>query len=108
MIDLRSPAESPKSVFAHEHVTCTLDAGGDAPQLTSKESHRKRDSQVDRRELLRTRNPTLPGGTPSGSAAAMGCPRSVKPPLEPRGPQLSNTKNNEGRGSKNEGGTRRR
>ena len=38
MIDLRSPAESPKIVLTHEHVTCTLDAGGDAPQLTSKET----------------------------------------------------------------------
>ena len=38
MIDLRSPAESPKSVLTHEHVTCTLDAGGDASQLTSKET----------------------------------------------------------------------
>ena len=38
MIDLRSPVESPKSVLTHEHVTCTLDAGGDAPQLTSKET----------------------------------------------------------------------
>lgn len=68
-----------------------------APQLTSKESHRKRDSQVNRRELLRTRNPTLPGETPSGSAAAMGCPRSVQPPLEPRNSQLFNTKNEEAR-----------
>src|SRR4051812_43770780 len=25
-------------VSTHEHVTCTLDAGGDAPQLTSKET----------------------------------------------------------------------
>ena len=33
-----SPAESPKSVFAHENVTCTLDTGGDALQLTSKET----------------------------------------------------------------------
>ena len=37
MIDLQSPAESPKSVLTHEQVMCTLDAGGDAPQLTSKE-----------------------------------------------------------------------
>ena len=95
-------------VFAHEHVTCTLDAGGGAPQLTSKESHGKRDSQVDRRELLRTQNPTLPGGTPSGSRAAMGCPRSVKLPLEHRDSQLSNTKNDEERGSKNRGETKRR
>src|SRR3954471_8837088 len=33
-----SPAESPKGVLTHEHITCTLDAGGDAPQLTSKET----------------------------------------------------------------------
>ena len=33
-----SPAESPKSVLTHEHVTCTLDAGDDALQLTSKET----------------------------------------------------------------------
>ena len=25
-------------VLTHEHVMCTLDAGGDAPQLTSKET----------------------------------------------------------------------
>src|SRR3954469_12518612 len=25
-------------LLTHEHVTCTLDAGGDAPQLTSKET----------------------------------------------------------------------
>ena len=39
--------------------------------------------------------PTRPGGTPSGRAEAMGCPRSVQPPLEPRDSQLSNTKNEE-------------
>ena len=38
MIDLRSSAESPKSALTHEHIPCTLDAGGDAPQLTSKET----------------------------------------------------------------------
>ena len=38
MMDQNSPTESPKSVLTHEHVTCTLDAGGDAPQLTSKET----------------------------------------------------------------------
>ena len=27
-----------KTLLTHEHVTCTLDAGGDAPQLTSKET----------------------------------------------------------------------
>src|ERR1041385_4455258 len=37
IFETSSPAESPKSVLTHEHVTCTLDAGGDAPQLTSME-----------------------------------------------------------------------
>src|SRR4051812_32895457 len=31
------PQRTPKSVMTHEHVTCTLDAGGDTPQLTPKE-----------------------------------------------------------------------
>ena len=58
---------------------------------------RQRDTQDSRRALLQTRNPTHPGGTPSGSAAAMGCPRSIRSPLEPRDSQLSNTKNSEER-----------
>ena len=32
-----SPVESSKSVLTHECIMRTLDAGGDAPQLTSKE-----------------------------------------------------------------------
>ena len=54
---------------------------------------RKRGTQAIRRVLFRIRNPTRPGGTPSGRAAAMGCPRSVRPPLEPRGSLPFNTKN---------------
>ena len=54
---------------------------------------RKRGTQAIRRVLFRTRNPTRPGGTLSGHAAAMGCPRSVRPHLEPRGSLLFNTKN---------------
>ena len=38
MMDQKSPAELPKSVFAHERITRTLDARGDAPQLTSMET----------------------------------------------------------------------
>ena len=38
MTDQKSTAELPKSVLTHERVTRTLDAGGDAPQLTSKEA----------------------------------------------------------------------
>jgi hypothetical protein len=60
-------------------------------------SDRQRDMQDSRRTLLKTRNPTHPGGTLSGSAAAMGCPRSIRSPLEPRDSQLSNTKNDEER-----------
>ena len=101
MIDLRSPAESPKSVLTHEHVTCTLDAGGDAPQLTSKETRpTARYARQSTGAFCRPENPTPPGGTPSGSAAAMGCPRSIRSPLEPRNSQLSNTKNSEERDRK--------
>jgi hypothetical protein len=60
-------------------------------------SDRQRDTQDSRQTLLKTRNPAHPGGTPSGIAAAMGCPRSIRSPLEPRVSQLSNTKNNEER-----------
>ena len=50
--------------------------------------------------FCRPENTTPPGGTPSGSAAAMGCPRSIRSPLEPRDSQLSNTKNSEERDRK--------
>ena len=53
----------------------------------------KRDTQAIRWVLFRTRNPTRPGGTPSGRGAAMGCPRSARPPLEPRGSLPFNMKN---------------
>ena len=54
---------------------------------------RQRDTQDSQRALLKTRNPTRPGGTPSGSVAAMGCPRSIRSPLEPRGSLPSTAKN---------------
>jgi hypothetical protein len=47
--------------------------------------------------LLKTRNPTRPGETPSGRTAVMGCPRSVRPPLGLRRSKLSNTKNTDER-----------
>jgi hypothetical protein len=50
-----------------------------------------------RRALLKTRNPTRPGETPSGRTAMMGCPRSVRPPLGLRRSKLSNTKNTDER-----------
>jgi hypothetical protein len=50
-----------------------------------------------RRALLKTRNPTCPGETPSGHTAVMGCPRSVRPPLGLRRSKLSNMKNTDER-----------
>jgi hypothetical protein len=57
-----------------------------------------------RRALLRTRNPTRPGETPSGRTAVMGCPRLVRPPLQPRRSKLSNTKNTDERRAENKDG----
>jgi hypothetical protein len=54
---------------------------------------RKHGTQVIRWVLLKTRNPTRPEETSSGCAAAMGCPRSIRSPLEPRGSLPFNTKN---------------
>ena len=84
-------------VLTHEHVTCTLDAGGDAPQLTSKETRPTARYARQSTGAFAPENPTPSGGTPLGSAAAMGCPRSICSPLEPRDLQLSNTKNSEER-----------
>jgi hypothetical protein len=56
-----------------------------------------------RRALLKTRNPTRPGETPSGRTAVMGFPRSVRPPLGLRRSKLSNTKNTDERWAENKG-----
>ena len=63
----------------------------------------KRGTQAIWRVLFRTRNPTRPGGTPSGRAAAMGCPRLVRLPLEPRGSQPFNMKNKQRTREKEQG-----
>ena len=97
MMDQKSLAESPKSVLTHERVTRTLDAGGDAPQLTSKEVRPAARHARQPADAFEDPKPHTPGGTPSGSAAAMGCPRSIRSPLEPLYSQLSNTKNDEER-----------
>src|SRR3954467_7113066 len=77
-----SPAESPKSVLTHEHFTCTLDAGGDAPQLTSKEIRPV--ARYTRQPAHAFENPKTPhpGGTLSGRTTAMGYPRSTLSPLD--------------------------
>jgi hypothetical protein len=56
-----------------------------------------------RQALLKTRNPTRPGETPSGRTAVMGCPRSIRPPLGLRRSKLSNTKNTDERWAENKG-----
>ena len=88
-----SPAESPKRLLTHEHVTCTLVARVMHHSSRRRRPDRQRDTQDSRRVLLQTRNSTRPGGTPSGSAAAMGCPRSIRSPLEPCGSLPSIAKN---------------
>ncbi|KAF0921195.1 hypothetical protein E2562_039303 [Oryza meyeriana var. granulata] len=77
-LDLPSfPAESPKSVFAHEHITCAPGDERDAQDTSQGESRRERDTQDMPARALGTRHPMLPGETPSGRTAAMGCPRSA-------------------------------
>src|SRR3954469_24947711 len=91
--DLRSPAESPKSVSTHEHVTCTLDAGGDAPQLTSKETRPTARYARQSTGAFADPKPHTPGRDPVRALVAMGCSRSILSPLEPRGSLPSNAKN---------------
>ena len=84
-------------LLTHEHVTCTLDAWVDTPQLTSKETRPTVRYARQSAGAFADPKPRTPGRAPSGSAAAMGCPRSIRSPLEPRDSQLSNTKNSEER-----------
>ncbi|KAK1677539.1 hypothetical protein QYE76_038387 [Lolium multiflorum] len=59
------------NVCSHTNTSpCTLDAERDAPP-------REASAAQDSRRAFETRNPARPGGTPSGLAAAMGCPRSA-------------------------------
>jgi hypothetical protein len=67
----------PRMLFAHEHVTCAPGDERDAQDTSQGESRRERDTQDTPARALETRHPTLPGGTPSGRTAAMGCPRSA-------------------------------
>jgi hypothetical protein len=73
-IDLLSPAESPKSVFAHEHVTCTLDAGGDAPQLTSKEVRPAARYARQPADAFEDPKPRAPGRDPVRDCGGNGLP----------------------------------
>ena len=74
MIDLRSPAESPKSVLTHEHVTCTLDAGGDAPQLTSKETRPTARYARQSASAFEDPKPHTPGRDPVRECGGYGLP----------------------------------
>src|SRR3954462_6137465 len=84
-------------VSTHEHVTCTLDAGGDAPQLTSKET--RPTARYARQSTGAFADPKTPhpGRDPVRECGGYGLPRSIRSPLEPRDSQLSNTKNSEER-----------
>ena len=69
-----SPAESPKSVLTHEHVTCTLDAGGDAPQLTSKETRPTARYARQSAGTFVDPKPHLPGRDPVRARGGYGLP----------------------------------
>jgi hypothetical protein len=71
---------------------CTSNAKGDAPQLTSKETRLEARYASNLAGAFEDQKPTHPGGTPSGRAAAMGYPRLIRSPLEPRGSLPFNTK----------------
>src|SRR6266540_4364504 len=71
-----SLVKSPKSVFAHEHITCTSGVERDTQDTALEETRRKRDTQDNSPSAFEIRNPTGPGWNPSGRTVAMGCPRS--------------------------------
>ena len=52
---------------------CASSDERDTQDTSLEEPHRERDTQDTPVRSLETRNPTRPGGTPSGRAAAMGC-----------------------------------
>ena len=82
-------------VFAHENVTCTSGIERDTQDTVPEETQRKRDTQDNSPSAFETQNPTRPGWSPSGCAAAMGCPRSIRSPLGLCRSKLSLTKNND-------------
>jgi hypothetical protein len=53
---------------------CTSSDERDMKDTSPEEPCRERDTQDTPARSLETRNPTRPGGTPSGCVAAMGCP----------------------------------
>src|SRR4051812_29897563 len=69
-----SPAESPKSVLTHEHVTCTLDARGDAPQITSKEIRPTTRYARQTEDASEDPKPHAPGRDPARENGGYGLP----------------------------------
>ena len=69
-----SPAESPKSVFAHEHVTVYPHAGGDAPQLTSKETRPEARYASNPAGAFEDPKPHMPGRDPVRARGSYGLP----------------------------------
>ena len=74
MMDQSSPAESPKSVLTHERVTRTLDAGGDAPQLTSKEVLPAARYARQPEDAFEDPKPHMPGRDPVRECSGNGLP----------------------------------
>ena len=81
-------------MLTHERVTHTRGAEGDAPQLAPWEACRKRGTQDNPADAFEDPMHRFSGMEPVGSHRwTMGCPRSVRPPLGPRGLPHFNTKN---------------
>jgi hypothetical protein len=71
-LDLPSPAESPKSVFAHEHVTCAPGDERDAQDTSQGESRRERDGLTGESSWNPT--PHAPGRDPVRENGGDGLP----------------------------------
>ena len=62
------------TVLTHEHVTCTLDAGGDALQLTSKETRPTARYTSQSAGAFVDPKPHLPGRDPVRARGGYGLP----------------------------------
>jgi len=82
-------------VCSHTNTSpCTRGAEGDAPQLAPWEACRKRGTQDNPAGAFVDPTHRFSGMEPVGSRGwTMGCPRSVRSPLGPRGSPHFNTKN---------------
>ena len=70
---INAPAEQ-ENVLHMNTSPCTLDAGGDAPQLTSKETHRKRGTQDNPAGAFENPKSHTPGRDPVRARGGYGLP----------------------------------